>query len=394
MTFKRVSVPSSGVASGVQRLPAFGLIAVAAALVIFIYMTDVLPTLTATTATTTKPTIASAPIVPPPNTSSPTSTTSQHFHQRASKPLASCTGATGSSRMGTRARSFLMVFMSRSGSTAISQTMARHPLIDHKFEFMATERVGKNESARALQLTRSFFQDSISKGRIPGFKIRAFDIMMDPIGWEALAREFDTRIIWQYRKNIFKTTLGVYARVEFGDYTATGGIKTTDLAAVGEDRCKMGVGCTFNITNFDRFHELLTNRITQDLEMVKATKVLDGGMSEQGSRGCVFELPYEDYLYHKEETMKDVYAFLGLELNTLETFRAKATSDSMCDVVENFDEFCSMFYACPHWQPFLDDFENNCRCSRFNHGTDKYCAIHQLSEGIVSSTSTSTDTAV
>lgn len=263
--------------------------------------------------------------------------------------------------------------------------MARHPLIDHNFEFMATHRVGRNESERALQLTRDFFTESIAKGKIPGFKIRAFDIMMDPEGWEALTREFDTRIIWQYRKNVFKTTLGVYARVELGDYTATGGIKTTELDDV-EDRCKMGVGCSFNITNFDKFHQLLTNRVTQDLEMVKATRVLDGDMSPKGSRQCVFELPYEDYLYHKEDTMKDLYAFLGLQLNTLETFRAKATSDSMCDVIDNFNEFCSMFYACPHWQPFLDDFENDCRCSSFTHGTDRYCAIHQLSEGVVSTT--------
>lgn len=308
--------------------------------------------------------------VPPPSSanfskqvSDESTVNTRPHYKRAQKPLPACSSSD------QPAKSFLMVFMSRSGSTAICQTLASHPSIENKFEFLDRDyTVSREVAAQAINKTRAFFRQAIANGKIPGYKIRAFHVLADPEGWNELVKEFDTRIIWQYRKNVFKTSIGVYRRIVFNDYTATGGIKVEDVES-DEDKCKMGVGCTFRIDNMTKFHEIVQNRIQQDIDMLRAVKALDG------DRSCVFEMPYEDYLYYKEESMKDLFQFLGLKLHTLETFRLKATSDSLCDVVENFDDLCTSFYGCPNWQPYLDDFENNCRCTNYVHGDTRYCPM-------------------
>lgn len=249
--------------------------------------------------------------------------------------------------------------------------MSLHPSISQNFEFLGTDY--SKGSAYALNKTRTLFRDAIAKGKIPGFKLRAMHITADPNGWASLAREFNTRIIWQYRKNVFKTGLGIYARMVYNDYTATGGIKTEDYKSE-TDRCNMGIGCSFAIHDWDKFHAIITGRVQQDLEMVRAVKIVDDG------RDCAFELPYEDYLYYKEETISDLFTFLGLTPTKFDTFRVKATKDSMCEVVENFDELCEHFYGCPIWQPFLEDTENECRCTKFAYGSSKYCSMFTRDE--------------
>lgn len=262
--------------------------------------------------------------------------------------------------------------MSRSGSTAISQTMAQHPRIEHGFEYLKPLKFPE-ETALTINKTREFFQSGIAAGRIPGFKIRALHINANPSAWAALTQEFDTRVIWQYRKNVFKTALGIYARTVLNDSTATGGIGVKEMVGV-KDRCDLGVGCSFPITQWKVFHEIMTGRIRQDTDMMKAVNVLDGG------RNCMFELPYEDYLYDKEETLTELFRFLGLKATSMETFRVKATGDSLCEVVDNFDELCEKFYGCPIWQAYLDDFDNDCRCTKFQTGTAEFCSMYAKTE--------------
>lgn len=280
------------------------------------------------------------------------------YYTRARKQIPTCVRA-------GRARTFLMVFMSRSGSTAISQTMANQAGVSHGFELLEERNVIPGDTARALNETRAFFDAGIKAGRMPGYKIRSHYVLKDPAGWAALAAEYDTRIIWQYRKNVFKAAIGVYARVVLGDTTATSGIPKDELIA--QDRCSMGVGCSFRIENFKEMHNILTNRIEQDMQIMQAVKAIDG------ERKCVFELPYEDYLYYQRETMQDLFAFLGVKAHNLETFRAKATADNLCKVIKNYDEICTTFYGCPVWQPYLDDFKNDCRCRNFITGSAAYC---------------------
>lgn len=217
----------------------------------------------------------------------------------------------------------------------------------------------------ALAETKAFFKQGIANGLTPGFKIRSYHVIPKPEEWAKLVKEFDTRIIWQYRKNVFKSAIGTYQKEVLGDATAISGIKKSDVKG---DRCAMGVGCKFRIDNLDTFHEMLKNRLTYQNDISRAVEILDAG------RDCVMELPYEDYLYYPRETIHDLQTFLGLRYETTAPDRIKATKDSLCDVVENFDQLCQAFYACAVWQPYLDDHINNCRCTRFSKGTAKYCA--------------------
>lgn len=289
----------------------------------------------------------------------------KYVRTRTMKPIAEC------SKQGKKAKSFLMVFISRSGSTAISQTLNTHPAIKNMFELLDDRNISKKTS-EAVHVTRTFFKETIASGLIPGFKIRSHHIMGDVEGWRKLIHEFDTRIIWQYRRNVVKTALGIYSRAVFNDSTATGGIRREDLERIGgaKNRCKMGVGCSFRIDDFYLLHQIMSARIRQETEALDAISILNNG------RNCVFELPYEDYLYWKKEIMEELFRFLGLTLHTLKTSRIKATSDSLCDVISNFDDVCDVLYGCPLWQPFLhDSHDASCRCSNFKHTSGPFCSV-------------------
>lgn len=312
------------------------------------------------------------------NTESPVKETVEHrddgtndtlYFKRAGKPLPPCALRNGKDGQPLPAKSFLMVFMSRSGSTTISQTMHQHPKIHHEFELLDREKVPRDDGAAALNMTRQFFTKAIANGEIPGFKIRSYHILADVEGWRKLTEEFDTRIIWQYRKNVFKVAIGTYARLVLGDDSKAGGFAQTEVE--GKNKCELGVGCSFRIDDWTELHKIITSRIEYDTDVMKATSVLDGG------RQCIFELPYEDFLYHQKDTYSDLWRFLGIPpLKSYDTYTAKATDDSLCDVIENFDELCTNFYGCPIWQQYLDDFHNNCRCRNFISGVNTFCSMY------------------
>lgn len=289
-------------------------------------------------------------------------------YTRAGKPLPKCASKKDDKGRVVPAKSFLMVFQSRSGSTTISQTMQQHPLITHEFEYLDREKVPAQDSKTALNMTREFFKKTIAEGKIPGYKIRAHHVLADAEGWQQLTREFNTRIIWQYRKNVFKVSVGTYARLVLGDNSKAGGFNIKGLK--DKEQCDLGVGCSFRITDWAEFHRMLTGRIAYDLDMMNAARILDAG------RECILELSYEDFFYHRDDAISDLWKFMGLKPVEYATYLVKATGDNLCEVIENYDEMCTMFYGCPVWQPHLEDFHNNCRCRNFTYGSGDYCSMY------------------
>lgn len=263
------------------------------------------------------------------------------------------------------AKSFLIVFMSRSGSTAISSELQHHSQTHMKIlEHLDRLNISASDSYGALSETRKFFDEGIQKGLTPGFKIRPYHILSDVEGWKKLIQEYGTRLIWQYRKNIFKSCLGSYARYYRGDLTAVSGINLKEDIT---KRCEMGLGCRFKIDNMTGYHALLKASVKNQDKITEAVKALDS----EGQ--CTMEVPYEDYLYHPGDTIKDLQTFLGLKRERHAPSRMKATSDSLCDVVENFDELCHNFYGCSLWQPLLEDDVNDCHCTKFSNGPMTFC---------------------
>lgn len=273
-------------------------------------------------------------------------------------PLAEC------ARGGGRGQSFLMIFMGHSGSSAIISELFAHSQVyfEGRGEPIDHWQYEHNTSL-ALQFTRDLFRRGMAKGKTPGFKMRPFHIQQDPAGWAALAREFNTRIIWQYRNNLFKTAIGEYTHRYLNDSSVVEGLRRK---MTKEERCKIGAGCRFRVQNMTFVHELLAGGVTCDREIANAVHLIADG------RDCVFNLPYEDYLYAREDTMTRLLSFLGLRQESHPPIRFKATSDNMCDAIINWDEVCKNFYGCHSWRWMMDDARNQCYCN-FKTGLTSFC---------------------
>lgn len=114
------------------------------------------------------------------------------------------------------AKSWLLVFMGHSGSTAIASQLKQHSQV--YFDLMEpVDHDLRNDSFGALNYTREFFARGIAAGKSPGFKIRPNHILNKAAQrhWQGLVREFETRIIWQYRENIFKQAVGEYTHRKY-----------------------------------------------------------------------------------------------------------------------------------------------------------------------------------
>lgn len=253
---------------------------------------------------------------------------------------------------GTRAPAFMMVFMGHSGSTAILSELHSHSQVlkgfwepvDHQEVFNTTE---------ALEIARDIFEKGLKQNLTAGFKIRPVHILERPHEWRALVKQYQVRIIWQYRRNVFKGAVGEYVHRYLHDNSVVEGLKT-DITR--DERCQIGAGCTFRIEDFDFLRRQIGT-------MMRSTRFILRAVSEIARDSkCVREIPYEDYLYGRDAVLKDLQAFLGLEEEETAPDRFKATGDSLCETVENWDELCEAFYGCPKWQHLLDDVRNNCYC--------------------------------
>lgn len=263
---------------------------------------------------------------------------------------------------GKPAKTFLVIFMGHSGSSAIMSELESHsqtftetkePVDHYEYELNTT---------LALKYSRDFFNRGVASGKIPGFKMRPNHIRKAPEAWAALAREFDTRIVWQYRDNILKQAVGEYSYKYLNDTSVLEGLRKEDV----KNRCHQGVGCSFDIDNFDFFHQTLTHCLHNDLAITRGVHLI------ANRRSCVHALPYEDYLYDREKAMHSLRSFLGLRYEVTSPKRHKATSDNLCEVVTNWKELCVNFYGCHVWRHMFVDQRNVCSCD-FSTGHVKYC---------------------
>lgn len=282
---------------------------------------------------------------------------SAHQPVNPKKQLPSCVADTDSPRP------FLMLFMGHSGSTAIITELRNHSGTLVK----VSEPIDHNEYAKntslALAYTREAFMKGKKEGKVVGFKMRPWHIRQNPDAWIALTKEFKTRIIWQYRQNILKQAVGEYSYKYYSDESAVEGLRSHDEL---QKRCSTGAGCRFKITDFKFFHLMLKDSLHSDLAITRAVHLVLNGST------CVHEMPYEDYLYDREDAMRRLQEFLGLQYEETAPSRFKATSDSLCEVVENWNEVCEKFYGCHVWRHMFDDRQNNCMCE-FTSGPVEYC---------------------
>ncbi|KAI0561893.1 P-loop containing nucleoside triphosphate hydrolase [Gracilaria domingensis] len=277
---------------------------------------------------------------------------------RHARPFPECSATS------ERAKSFLIVFMGHSGSSAVLSELRSHSqvymeigeLVDHQPVFNSTA---------ALETTTAFFERGLREGKLPGFKIRPTHILNKPNEFRKLAEKYQTRILWNYRRNLFKASVGEYSHRYLNDTAVVEGLREN---VTMEQRCQQGAGCRFRIDNFQFLHDTIRNKVRSHHAIIDAVHVITGG------NGCVREVLYEDYLYDRENVMRDIQTFLGLPYEQTQPSRFKATGDNLCKVVQNWDQLCHNFYGCFVWQKMLEDARNDCFC-KYSSGPTKYCSI-------------------
>lgn len=265
------------------------------------------------------------------------------------------TASQTSSTRRTRATAFMVVFLGHSGSTAFITEMRGHP----EFEIEELEPVDhfeyEHNTELAIKYIREILDRAAAKGKVAGFKIRPYHIRHNTKAWQDLAKEYDIRVFWNFRENVIKQAIGEYRHRVLNDTSVVEGLKDANKAC---DE-KSGYKCQFQIDNVKAVHELMNEFSINDEYLAEAVRMLkrDDNM---------MVIKYEDYLYRRERLMREVMDFLGVDYSETQSLRAKASLDSLCDMVTNYQDVCSAFYPCQLWRPFLDDERNECYCKGSN----------------------------
>lgn len=208
---------------------------------------------------------------------------------------------------GSRAGSFLIVFMGHSGSTALLSELGQHSGTHVALPEPVDHEPYQRNTTAALAYTRAFFTAGRAKGLVPGFKIRPWHIEQDPDAWRALTEEFDTRLIWNFRVNVLKASVGEYTARYLNDTSVIEGLRPGTEAT----RCSTGAGCRFAVQDMDFLHGLMRMFVSSDRRISAAVEALQ--QSGDGKpRRCVLTAPYEEYLLSRRVVMRQVHTFLGL----------------------------------------------------------------------------------
>eukprot|EP00188_Purpureofilum_apyrenoidigerum_P003549 Plantae.Rhodophyta-Purpureofilum_apyrenoidigerum.ctg37521.p1 GENE.Plantae.Rhodophyta-Purpureofilum_apyrenoidigerum.ctg37521~~Plantae.Rhodophyta-Purpureofilum_apyrenoidigerum.ctg37521.p1 ORF type:complete len:274 (+),score=45.87 Plantae.Rhodophyta-Purpureofilum_apyrenoidigerum.ctg37521:173-994(+) len=225
----------------------------------------------------------------------------------------------------------------------------------------------------AVEFTREYFTKARDSGKIAGFKLSGYPIMRAKEEFAQIVKEFDTRIIWNYRTDFFKRAVGRYPMYFLGDDSAVSGISLSEQ----DKRCEMGVGCSYTIESIDDLHCTMTRGVRVHVGMEESVDII----TDQTIRGCALHAPYDDFLHHPEEMSMQMQDFLGLKRQHFESSRAKATSDNICSVVKNYAELCAAFNECSAWHEMLNDEQNGCACADYEYeslggdGVNKFCSM-------------------
>jgi hypothetical protein len=97
------------------------------------------------------------------------------------------------------------------------------------------------------------------------------------------------------------------------------------------------------------------------------------------SADCVLPVPYELYMYNPKVAMRLIHTFLNLPHEDHAPDFAKATGDSLCNVIINWEDVCQYFAPCTQFQIYLNDWRNKCFCrGNYSMHHDTNC-LSQLS---------------
>uniref|UniRef100_A0A7S3ELZ7 Protein-tyrosine sulfotransferase n=1 Tax=Rhodosorus marinus TaxID=101924 RepID=A0A7S3ELZ7_9RHOD len=251
-----------------------------------------------------------------------------------------------------KAESFILGFIGHSGSTALMSILEQHPELNIPFPYEPLlVAVGKPQ--QSVEIARYLFEQNrlASERMAEGFKVRPGNIRDGEELWEELVNEYQTRLVLNYRDNVFKSAIGLYSIRVRGDLSSQQGMRDE----TSEEHCeKHPELCRFEVTQFDQFaYVLAKSYITRE-----TTK----GIAKMVDWPCIMTTRYEDFVLDPGSEMSKIYDFLGVQRMDLKAKYNKALPDNPCELVSNYQELCRMFWGCEQYRDHLQDPANNCFC--------------------------------
>lgn len=228
------------------------------------------------------------------------------------------------------------------------------------------------DSERALAYADAFFTKAAALGKTGGFKIRARHILVAPARWAALLDKHGTRVVWNYRSNTFKASVGHYPIVFHGSKLAYEGVRVAPRGNVtgggdeggGEPEAPVR---RLRIEDMAGLARIVRDRLKGEEAVEKALRAL--GKEGRAARECTLPVSYEALLRDAGAAVGRVQQFLGLNASEAHApLRRKATHDNLCELVENHQDVCSAFFGCSRLRWMLED--PACTCSRLVTNAD------------------------
>jgi LPS sulfotransferase NodH len=221
---------------------------------------------------------------------------------------------------------FVLPFTARSGSTYLVGTLASHPEIAMKWEWLG----GKDGGTQLRAVRRFFTRSPHAQYPAVGFKTKLGDVK-DLEGFARLLREMGARIIAMQRRNNVKQVVSRVNAERINDATGYWNLWNE------EDRLPPA---TIDVVEFSK-----------RLENVEEQK---RGLESYVKR---LELPtlwldYEDLLVDQRATLERVFSFLGVRFEPVQGGSIKNTSNDLREAVSNFDELRSRYVGTPYEQMF------------------------------------------
>jgi hypothetical protein len=221
---------------------------------------------------------------------------------------------------------FVVLFVGRTGSTYLVGTLASHPDIAMKWEWLG----GKDGDTELRDVRRFFTRSPHAQHPAVGFKTKLGDVT-DREGFAKLLRELGARIIALQRRNSVKHVLSRVNSERI--YDATGYWNLWNE----EHRLPPA---TIDVVEFSRRLELLEEQKRRLETYVESLEL------------PTLWLDYEDLLVDQRATFERAFSFLEVPFQPVQGKSIKNTSDDLREAVSNFDELRSRYVGTSYEQMF------------------------------------------
>ncbi len=216
----------------------------------------------------------------------------------------------------------VILFMGRSGSTYLQESLNSHPNIFIQGELL----VGKTRERQLQDLEIVFNRISGSNFRVIGIKTKFRDLDQ-PKKFAPFFQKMNTKVICLTRRNLVKRIISVMRAMELNQVTGDWNLYNKE-ERIGK--------ITIDIECFKRW---LNHSEVEKEKLLNYVNNL---------RLPTLYLEYEDLLLKPTRTFEQIFQFIGVESQTLQANCIKHTRDNLREEIENFDQLRSHYLNTPY----------------------------------------------